>query len=81
MRKSHTITHRRRQVDPSIRFRYDTVVPESAPSMLLSWRDGKVVTTERADTVADGLAVHLYAGGVAQFDAGATPVRLHVTTE
>lgn len=30
MRKSHTITHRRRQVDPSIRFRYDTVVPESA---------------------------------------------------
>ncbi len=31
--------------------------------------------------VADGLAVHLYAGGVAQFDAGATPVRLHVTTE
>ncbi len=34
MRKSHTITHRRRQVDPSIRFRYDTVVPESAPKAI-----------------------------------------------
>ena len=30
---------------------------------------------------ADGLALHLYAGGVVQFDAGAVPVRLHVTTE
>lgn len=35
------------------------VVPESAPSMMLSWRDGNVVTTERADTIADGLAVRL----------------------
>ncbi len=29
----------------------------------------------------DGLALHLYAGGVVQFEAGAVPVRLHVTTE
>lgn len=35
------------------------VVPEAAPSMLLSWREGRVVTTERADTIADGLAVRL----------------------
>ncbi len=35
------------------------VVPEAAPSMLLSWRARKVVTTERADTIADGLAVRL----------------------
>lgn len=35
------------------------VVPEQAPSMLLSWRARKVVTTERADTIADGLAVRL----------------------
>jgi len=30
---------------------------------------------------ADGMALHLYAGGVMQFEAGAVPVRLHVTTE
>jgi threonine dehydratase len=35
------------------------VVPEQAPSMLLSWRARKVVTTERAETIADGLAVRL----------------------
>lgn len=35
------------------------VVPEQAPSMALSWRARKVVTTERADTIADGLAVRL----------------------
>ncbi len=29
----------------------------------------------------DGLALHLYAGGVVQFAAGAVPVRVHVTTE
>jgi DUF1680 family protein len=29
----------------------------------------------------DGLALHLYAGGVVQFEAGGVPVRLHVTTE
>jgi DUF1680 family protein len=31
--------------------------------------------------VADGLAVHLYAGGVVEFGAGGVPVRVHVTTE
>ncbi len=35
------------------------VCPESAPSMMLSWREGGVVTTGRADTIADGLAVRL----------------------
>lgn len=35
------------------------VVPEQAPSMALSWRARKVVTTDRADTIADGLAVRL----------------------
>lgn len=35
------------------------VCPEQAPSMLLSWREGRVVTTETADTIADGLAVRL----------------------
>ena len=35
------------------------VCPESAPSMLLSWRGGSVVTTESANTIADGLAVRL----------------------
>lgn len=34
MRNARTLTHRRRQVDPSIRFRYDTVVPESAPKAI-----------------------------------------------
>ena len=35
------------------------ICPEGAPSMLLSWREGRVLTTERADTIADGLAVRL----------------------
>jgi threonine dehydratase len=35
------------------------ICPEGAPSMLLSWREGRVITTERADTIADGLAVRL----------------------
>lgn len=35
------------------------VVAEQAPSMYLSWREGKVVTTDRADTVADGIAVRV----------------------
>lgn len=35
------------------------VCPEPAPSMLRSWREGRVVTTESADTIADGLAVRL----------------------
>ena len=34
MRQSPTGTYRRRQVDPSVRFRYDTVVPESAPKAI-----------------------------------------------
>lgn len=35
------------------------VCPEAAPSMTLSWRAGRVVTTETANTMADGLAVRL----------------------
>ncbi|MEZ5832112.1 MAG: threonine/serine dehydratase [Dongiaceae bacterium] len=35
------------------------VCPEAAPSMMQSWQKGRVVTTERADTIADGLAVRL----------------------
>ncbi len=35
------------------------VCPEQAPSMLLSWRDGRVVNTDAASTIADGLAVRL----------------------
>lgn len=35
------------------------ICPEGAPSMLLSWRAGRVLTTEHADTIADGLAVRL----------------------
>ena len=35
------------------------ICPEGAPAMLLSWREGRVLTTERADTIADGLAVRL----------------------
>jgi threonine dehydratase len=35
------------------------VCPETAPSMMRSWRDGRVVTTESANTIADGLAVRL----------------------
>ena len=34
MRNALTLPHRRRQVDPSVRFRYDTVVPESAPKAI-----------------------------------------------
>src|SRR5262245_50134004 len=33
------------------------VVAEAAPAMRLSWLSGSVVTTERADTVADGIAI------------------------
>ncbi|MEM6452259.1 MAG: pyridoxal-phosphate dependent enzyme [Cyanobacteria bacterium P01_D01_bin.105] len=33
------------------------VVAEGAPSMDLSWRKGRVVTTEKADTISDGIAV------------------------
>ena len=35
------------------------ICPEGAPSMLLSWREGRVLATERVDTIADGLAVRL----------------------
>lgn len=35
------------------------VCPEGAPSMMRSWREGRIVTTESADTIADGLAVRL----------------------
>ncbi|MEQ8791731.1 MAG: pyridoxal-phosphate dependent enzyme [Pirellulaceae bacterium] len=35
------------------------VVAETAPSMLLSWRAGEVVTTATAATIADGVAVRL----------------------
>jgi threonine dehydratase len=35
------------------------VCPEGAPSMMHSWREGRVVTTPSADTIADGLAVRL----------------------
>ena len=35
------------------------VCPAGAPSMMSSWRDGRVVTTDKADTIADGLAVRL----------------------
>jgi threonine dehydratase len=33
------------------------IVAETAPSMLLSWREDKVVTTPDAPTIADGIAV------------------------
>ncbi|WP_119299817.1 threonine ammonia-lyase [Dongia deserti] len=35
------------------------ICPEGAPSMMLSWREGRVVTTDSANTIADGLAVRL----------------------
>ena len=35
------------------------VVAEGAPSMELSWRRGEVVTTETADTIADGIGVRV----------------------
>jgi threonine dehydratase len=35
------------------------VCPEGAPSMRQSWREGRVVTTDGVDTIADGLAVRL----------------------
>ena len=35
------------------------VCPEGAPSMLQSWREGRIVTTRSANTIADGLAVRL----------------------
>ncbi len=46
------------------------VCPEGAPSMTLSWREGRVVTTERADTIADGLAVRLPVAGAVAFMRG-----------
>jgi threonine dehydratase len=33
------------------------VVAESAPAMLLSWREGKPITTDSAATIADGIAI------------------------
>lgn len=35
------------------------VQAEGAPAMVESWRTGQVVTTERAETIADGIAVRL----------------------
>jgi threonine dehydratase len=35
------------------------VQAERAPAMALSWREGRVLETERADTVADGIAVRV----------------------
>lgn len=35
------------------------VVAEAAPSMMMSWKEGKVVNTQSADTIADGIAVRL----------------------
>ncbi len=35
------------------------VVAENAPSMKLSWQEGKIVNTASADTIADGIAVRL----------------------
>jgi threonine dehydratase len=35
------------------------VCPAGAPSMMSSWREGRVVTTDKADIIADGLAVRL----------------------
>ncbi|MGH6891175.1 MAG: threonine ammonia-lyase [Dongiaceae bacterium] len=43
------------------------VCPEAAPSMMLSWRAGSVVTTETANTMADGLAVRLPVAGAVAF--------------
>jgi threonine dehydratase len=33
------------------------VVAETAPAMLLSWREGKPIATDSAETIADGIAV------------------------
>lgn len=46
------------------------VVPETAPAMALSWRARRVVTTERAETIADGLAVRLPVDVAIDFMAG-----------
>jgi threonine dehydratase len=35
------------------------VVAERAPAMLLSWREGRPVATESAETIADGIAVRV----------------------
>ncbi len=35
------------------------VVAEGAACMALSWREGRVVTTDRADTIGDGIAVRV----------------------
>lgn len=35
------------------------VVASGAPSMDLSWRAGEIITTEQADTIADGIGVRL----------------------
>jgi threonine dehydratase len=41
------------------RVRVIGVVAESAPAMMLSWRNGRVVETATADTIADGIAVRV----------------------
>jgi threonine dehydratase len=35
------------------------VAAEGAPSMAISWREGRVATTKRADTIGDGIAVRV----------------------
>lgn len=35
------------------------VAAEGAPSMAISWREGRIATTERADTIGDGIAVRV----------------------
>ena len=40
------------------------VVAERAPAMQLSWREKRCVTTERADTIADGIAIREPVGEV-----------------
>lgn len=52
MRNAPTLTHRRRHVDASVRFRYDTVVPESAPKAIGYIR----VSTE--EQKRDGISLH-----------------------
>ena len=48
------VAARAKQLKPSIRI--VGVQAEKAPAYYLSWRDGRVVTTNDADTIADGLA-------------------------
>lgn len=35
------------------------IVAEGAPCMALSWREGRAIATERADTIGDGIAVRV----------------------